>query len=476
MDNKPLLPLQKGDSPYAGKNVSRTKFIRLGMISAVDYETGYCEVTWLEEPGFVPLIRIPSAHSSLRSTLKAMPEIGSIVLCGCSRQTPTTEDTVILGFIDLDLENLLDTRLLRNIKTSNDLKIIDTIQQKIGYNATRGKRRKIYPGEINAESTQGAELNLDEDVYLSDSKLNEIEIRSADKSIRFSSSQIYTNTQASRSWNGLIVRDPGDLQPLIQQAVLPNGQKVQFITDTLKPLYMGGRAFTEHRNELYELSDGVMKASEVNSGYDVNAQQPFITTVLGTLVGNDKTDTSKYGKILRPQVFGTTNATEYSLDYLECKPEEWLTLASSFHFKQQDLNRIKQTARIDIDKEGHLFTFFAGSTKENRSWDAAFEGSIKLVVGSDNYLNKSLVLDTKGGVQATLGYDNVGNSLFVTAKKGIHLEIMNPANDGYAYNLITTKGIHRTYVNGNCFHEVVGDYTVTVHGKYAVKRSEEHTV
>jgi hypothetical protein len=461
--NKPLLPLSSGESPYRGKDVDITKYVRFGVITRVDYETGYVDVDWLEGTGFSPLVKLPLSFSSLRSSIRGMPEEGSVIICGWSRQSQTWEDPVILGFIDLDLETLLEYRLLRNNKTAENLKQIKTIREKIGYNVVRGKRRKIYPGEIQLESSPGAELYLDEDVYLSDSKLNEIEIRSADRSIRFSANQIYSLTQASRTWNGMICREPGNLSFDFQPTVLPNGQKVQFVTDSNNPFHMGGKAFNEHRTELYELSTGIMKASEVNAGYDVNPLSPFITFVLGTLAGNDKTDTAKYTKVLRPQVFGTPSASEVSLDYIECMPEEYKVLASTLHFRHQS------RVQIDIDKEGHLFTFFPASTGRHplgpgRSWEAGFDGSVKFVVGAENIDNQSIFLDTKGGIKASLGSDKQGKSISLVCSKGIDVQVMAPAADSFAYSL-KTQGNYQAKIDGNYDLEVTGNYTVLVRGK-----------
>ncbi|MDD5649582.1 MAG: hypothetical protein PHF86_04080 [Candidatus Nanoarchaeia archaeon] len=466
--NDALKPIGKGESPYRGKLVDRTKFVRLGYVSRVDYETGYIDIIWLEEgPGNNQLVRLPTTFASARSSIRAMPEEGSLVLCGWARQSHTWEDPVVLGFVDGNLKQLLEYRLLRNDKTPQTLKEIKTIREKIGYNVVRGKRRKIYPGEIQFESTQGAELYLDEDVYLSDSKLNEIEIRSADKSIRLSSNQIYTNTQASRTWNGMIAREPGESDFSFQPTTLPNGQKIQFVTNSNNPIHLGGKAFTEHRTELYEMADGIMRATEVNAGYDVDPLSPYISFVMGTLVGNDKTDSSKYAKVLRSQIFGTPVATEFALDYIECMPEEYSTLASTLHFRHMS------TAQIDIDKEGHLFTYFPASSGRHplgpgRSWEAGFKGSVKFVIGAENIDNRSLFLDTKGGIRATLGSDITGKSAYVMSNNGIHIEVMAPAKDGVAY-LLKTKGDQIGYVDGNYGMEVSGNYTLTVHGKFKVE-------
>jgi hypothetical protein len=131
------------------------------------------------------------------------------------------------------------------------------------------------------------------------------------------------------------------------------------------------------------------------------------------------------------------------------------------------------TAQIDIDKEGHLFTYFPASSGRHplgpgRSWEAGFKGSIKLVVGAENIDNKSIILDTKGGMRATLGSDITGTSAYIIANNCIHTEIMAPDKQGTAY-FLKTKGDSVGYVDGNYKMEVSGNYTVTVHGKFKVE-------
>jgi hypothetical protein len=462
-----MINLRPGEKPFRGKSSKDDiiKYLKIAKIARIDYEQGYADIEWIEgvqvQRAFV---RLPAAYSSLRGCIRGMPEVGSLVVCGWYRgQTHNWEDPIILSYIDTNLDVLNDYRLLRTNKTPDTLSEINEIRQKIGYNVIRGKRRKIYPGEIQVESTQGAELYLDEDVYLSNSKLNEIEIRSADQSIRISTNQIYSISQAARTWQGMIVREPTS-SFVFQPTVLPNGQKIQIVTDSRNPVHLGGKAYTEQRIELFEKTDGVLKVSEINSGIDISDQTPFITLVLGTLVGNDSKDSDKYAKVLRPQIYGSATAVDSSLDSLECKPEEYDYLASCFslHFN-------KSRAQIDIDKEGHLFTFFPSSSNRHslgagRSWESFFEGSVKAVIGQESTNHNSLILDTKGSIQASLGFDKNGRSAFVVAQKGVHLEVMNAADDGTAY-FIKTNGNYQGYVNGDYTMNVSGNYNIVVKGK-----------
>ena len=458
--------IKPGEKPYRGKDLKSDtiKFLRIGVVDRVDYESGYLDIIWQDEKGLRSFIPIPASFGSKRATMRGMPEIGSQVLCGWKKQTPTLEDPVVISFIDTNLQNDHDYRLIRTEKTPSELKEVKSIREKIGYDIVRGKRRKIYPGEIHLESTHGAELYLDENVYLSNNKLNEIEIRSADQSIRISTKQLYSTTQSARTYSGMVVREPGSANFSFQPSVLSNGQKIQIITESNNPFHLGGLAYTENRTEIFEKSDGLLKISEVNAGYDVSPMDPYISFVLGTLVGNDKVDTAKYAKLLRPQVFSTIIASDPSLDYIECTPDEYNKLSSAFHLKFH-----KSRAQIDIDKEGHLFTYFPASSgihpfKEGRSWEAAFDGSIKMAVGADKINTVSMYLDTRGGIRENLGFDDAGKSKITIAQKGVHLQVLAPSDDGNAYYIGTT-GNYRGYITGNYNLEVTGDYTVTVHGK-----------
>jgi hypothetical protein len=471
------------EKPFAGQNLAadHLKYAKVGRITRVDYERGLVDLSWLDSVGERTSIPLPSAYSSARGSIRGMPEIGSVVVCGWIRQTQTLEQPIILGFLDVNYQNAIEYRLSRN-NTSDDLTeiaesiYIDTddgpvvqkessIRKKIGYKIVRSKRRKIYPGEIQAESTQGSELYLHDDVYLSDKSLDEFEIVSADKSIRFSSRQQYSQTAAARISNGLITREPIEYTELFQPTVLPNGQRVQFVTQTSNPFHLGGKAFTEYRIETYETSSGRLNVSEVNSGFDITPLKPFITFLMGTTVGNDKTDVQRYSKIFRPQVFSTPDDIQGKVDELECLPEEIDTLAGSFQLKFH-----KSGSSISIDKQGHLFTNFAASTNQHplgggRSWEGKFDGSIKLLVGANVLRGQSIIINTKGSIYEHLGVDLLNfRSKETIADKAIYTEVLAPDKDGNAY-IVKTSGHVKYDVAGSYFVNITGDYIITVNGK-----------
>jgi len=458
------------EKPGRGQNLKSNleKHLRIGRITSVDYEKGLLTLVWEDSFGERSNVKLTNAMSTGRGFLGGMPEIGSFVLCGFTKQTPTSSEPVILQYLNLNYESSKKYVLsrgkaedeLQNISSKGQL--VDT-RQKIGYGIERIKQRKLYPGEIQAESTQGSELYLDDNVYLSNSALNEIEIKSADQSIRFSSRQQYHQTNASRIWNGMITREPIKGDQLLQPTVLSNGQKIQIITDSNNPYHLGGKALNEYRLELYENTTGKLNVSEVNSGMDVSDLDPMIEFTLGTTVGNDKSDVQRYSKVLRPQIFGDANASNASLDFIECLPEEYSSLAGTF------LLKCKSSATVAFDKQGHLFTNIPASTAQHplgagRSWEGNFSGSIKWVVGANTNTGNSIILTTKGAVKENIGFDLNNFSKQTVAQKAVTYKILGPNSNGEAF-VVETIGSVKYNVTGNYVNNIKGDYYITTTGK-----------
>lgn len=451
------------ETPFLGRNLDEVKYLRIGKITRVDYERGHVDVEWVDALGGYSDIQLPSAFSTGRATLNGMPEVGSFVVCGWIHLESDIPQPIILNYLDVDLGNALLYSLDRG-KISQQATDVNNIREKIGYNIQREKRRKVYPGEIDVQSTEGGEIFIDDGVLISDNMLDEIEISPFDQSIRFSSMQQYTSTEAVRISNGMITREPINQQTeFVQPTILSNGKKVYIVTDSQNPFHLGGTPFTEYRIEAYDKGDGVLNVNEINSGVDVDQPTPSVTLILGTFVGNDKNDISRYAKVLRPQIFGTPYSNKPTIDDLLCLPEEYNTLSSIFQLK------FKSGSKIDFDKQGHLFSHITASTNqhplgEGRSWEGNFDGSIKWVVGANRQTNNSIILDTAGGIKQTLGSNNESRSLDISAQKGVLLNILGTDSNGISYELQTTGDVFHN-VGGNLTTTVTGDYTITVSGK-----------
>ncbi len=457
-----LGPFEKpygGQEPFSGK-ISN---LNVGTITRVDYEKGWLDVEWLDSFGRQTLIPLPAAYSSTRGIINGMPEVNSLVVCGWIKRSATSTVPVILSYIDPNLDFSNNYSLLKG-EAPDTLERIDleNVKDKIGWNITRSKRRKIYPGEINIESSPGAELYLDDGVLLTNNKLNEIEILSADQSIRMSSKQKYTSTQAAKKWEGMIVRKPVS-DSFGEPTIYPNGQTVFVVTDTNNPSHLGGKPFNEDRTEIYEKSDRYLAVTEVNAESDITDRTPFISLVMGTNVGNDKTVANQYGHVLRPQVFQNPNSINPAIDDIVCLPEEFGSIASAMQFK------MNSGTKIDIDKQGHLFTNIASSTGQHplgqgRSWEANFEGSIKQVVGKDQREQVSFYINTKGGTRENLGFDLNKVSRDTTAEGSIYTKILRNDNNKLAY-FLDMSGNKLENIRGDSSLNVEGNYTIYVTGK-----------
>jgi len=459
------------ERPFGDQQPYDRGAFNIGRVTRVDYEKGWIDVEWMDGFGRGSLIPLPACYSSTRGIINGMPEIDSIVICGWIKRSQKEKIPIILGYLDTNIDFSNNYSLLRG-NAPETLKKIDlkegmkntlaNVKDKIAWDIKRSKRRKIYPGEINIESSKGAELYLDDGVLLTNNKLNEIEILSADQSIRMTSNQLYTDTQAARKWQGMIIRKPvsdNSGQPIIY----PNGKETQIITDINNPINLGGKAFTEDRTEIYEKATGHLHVTEVNAESDITSLKPFITSVMGTVVGNDKSIPNQYGRLLRPQIFQNPNSINPVADDIVCLAEEYNTLSSALQLK------MASGTKIDIDKQGHLFTNIAASTGKHpfgqgRSWEANFEGAIKQVVGMDQTEHVSYYLNAKGGTRESLGYDVNGISKEVTAKKALYTRVLGNGNDNKAYYLEVT-GNKEEKINGDSTLEIAGNYTITVSGK-----------
>lgn len=429
-----------------GRNLksSKFKFLRIGQIVRVDYETGYLDVDWLDDVGGRTNIYLPSAFGGPRGTIRGMPELGSVVVCGWIKYEQNIEKPVILGYLDLNTKNSYEYRLDRG-KGPLELTDISKMKDKIGYEIIRHKRRKLYPGEIQIESTQGSELFVDDNLYLSNSKLNEIEILADDQSIRMSSKQNYISTNAGKIWNGAVVREILNGREIVRPVFYANGHRVQYISDSTDAFTYNGSSYTEYRIELQEKTDYKLNVNEFNSGMDVNYVRPFLSFVLGTTVGNDKTDLLRYGYALRPQVFATPNEYVAQNDEIICSQGQE-NLAGAFKL-------VVNRTNIVIDKEGHLFTSLASSSNlhplgSGRSWEGNFDGAIKWLVGKTSLDSRSIIIDTMGSVIETLGLDIEKKSKKLTTQGAIYIRVTGADDSGIAYRL-QTVGNEDHIISGN---------------------------
>jgi hypothetical protein len=493
----------------------------------VDYELMHCDIKFLsgERP---PALEVPisTAYWSKRGFLGAMPEKGSLVICGF-RDVHEGEAThpLILGFLPNGSKTALRYHPL-NPGGERDADEVDVPQEDVVkelegiYDVDRHKMRKIYPGDIFGMSDKGAELLLNENVRLFGKDGSEFQLRSEDKSSLISTLDFYRTTAASRKRAGRVVRNglnmPSDFiedgvldeaHPLFEEMVeqgfvfedgtlvddinslpfarLSSGERHSVITDNqVNPNDTNARAFVEERSEIQEFSDQRMPQSE-ELGFDADrfgentSFNPFIEHVQGTVVGNDPYTSrgrSRYGELLRPSLFQSPDDDEGTPN-MEVVPNQSssqqknMVAASMYRMRRPDgLGELFYAH----DKEGHVFfsiprsTSNASSLGAGRSIEGDIKGSTKLTMGANTSDGESMDLTARGGFKWNLGTaSNSNRSLDLTSKGGLSFEVNGSDVDGFAYNG-TYNGDYGESVSGSKGVSVSGEHTEEVGGKKSI--------
>lgn len=488
MINNPNRIVRPNEKQFFGQSVDQYKFLRLGRITRVDNEQNYVSVLWLDSPGGFHQLPISSGFASPRGFLGGMPSVGSVVICGYSKQTQTTGRAVILSYVTSGYRSSLWYLLDRGNfeETKNDLfedavsnETYDAfIKEKINHEMTRYKRRKLYSGEIHGESDQGSEIFLDDNVTLTGAGLEEFIIRSSDHHIISNSLNNTVITGACKIKNGIITRNLDEdgiavskditTAPFQQHIVLPNGKKLFVVTTDYKDInstdteslnQSGGGAFTEHRIEMYETSPFELKVTEETSETEINTK-PFVTHVLGTNVGNDYSDRTTYGKILRPRIFKSPEDKNASVgdEVVANEISRFKTLATCFELK------FKSTTKISIDKQGHAFINLAASNNEHplgagRSLELNSEGGWKLVIGANVEKKESILLHTKGGNRFYFGSNAQKRSVDAVLDSALYMTIKAGDESGTAMS---------TSIVGNVVETIKGNKTINIDGNYKI--------
>lgn len=450
--------IQKGEDPTFNQYVDFYKFLQVGRIARVDNERNVVDIQFSSNPVYSKNVPVTSPFFTGRAHVGGMPEVGSNVICGFIKLTNTVGTPIIVAYLDGEYYRSINY-IYTVGKTSEELKELAGIHDKIGYGVTRLKRRKLYPGDVSLESTHGSELLLDNGVLLTDSKLNEILISSADRTIYQNSVNNFQYTCATRYLNGLVLRPNA---PSIEPIILDNGQKMFVVTTDARSLDDNGQAFTEMRNEVRETANAVLDVIESYDDKDFASDSSkgrlLVSQMLGTLVGNDKGKISQYGKVLRPQIFASESNVP-TVDDVICKPHEYFNLATAYQMS------FDSSTKFDVDKEGHTFVHLAASSAAHplgagRSLEFASDGSLKFVIGKTTVGERSLELSTTGKVTMNFGFDaDTLTSCEWTLERAMYMTIKGTDKDGFA---------RKDELFGHYYEKVHGDKTIDVDGSLTV--------
>jgi len=182
------------------------KKLAIGRIVFVDEEQYLCDIYAESEAQTFTKVPLSFGYVGSRAMVGVMPEEGSQAL---------------LGWVDdeVDSSPRIITYIAQSLDKYNHFQPIattdgfDTFAQEedlyIGNQPLiRTKRgRKLYPGDALVEASQGGSIYVSDDISLSNQRLNEIELRAADQSIRTNSLINTTRAAGYKAIKGLVVRN-----------------------------------------------------------------------------------------------------------------------------------------------------------------------------------------------------------------------------------------------------------------------------
>lgn len=513
-----------------GRNNELRWSLRIGEITRVDYEYMHCDITFLSGSR-PPALEVPisSAYWSKRGFLGAMPEKGSLVVCGFMdvHQGEATHP-LILSFLPNGSKTALRYHPLSGTG-ERDAEEVDLPDEATFnelddiYDVDRHKMRKLYPGDIFGMSDQGSEILLNRNVRLFSKSGSEFQLRSEDSAALLTSQDYYRTTAASRKRSGKVVRNglnlPSDSiedgkisedYPLFDDLVenglifedgtlvddvnslpfsrLSSGERHSVITQNrTNPDNFQSQAFVEERTEIQEFSDQ-RTPQGVELGFDSDRIvgedhfNPFIESVTGTVIGNDPLTSkgrSRYGELLRPSIFKSPEDTDGEPE-MEVVPnnasEQEKNLVAANLYRMQRPDGLGELF-FSHDKEGHVFFSIPASTSKasnlgaGRSIEGDIRGSTKLTMGSNRSDGESMDVDADGGFKWNLGTVNSSNrSLELRAEGGLSFDVRGSDIDGSAFNGKFT-GNYGVSITGNKGESISGKYVQEVGGKKDVSAS-----
>lgn len=480
--------VQKGQINQSSRFEDTSFGIKTAKIIRVDNERMVCDVAYLDSTGTAPKIDITSAYGGFRSFLGAMPKVNDWVLIGMHK-AGNFYYPYILQYLPRGHEYALAHDLL-NVPSAFASNNIATQE--------RFKTHKLYEGEIYGTSTQGSELLMDKNILLSNSKLNEIYLNSADQSINLSAVNTYINNAGVRLRSGIIYRNNLIEDPNFQNS--PGNSKFPvFYNEEGMPKYAAVWSetinadnpygtdsldddvpgFMEHRIEVKEMERPLTPVTESNSGVETDniyteklngdSNKPLVVQVLGTLVGNDSVgDLERYGVILKPKIFSSQTDGKGSLTEEACvvqdNIDETTSLAAAYTLKFPNSG-----TAFYVNKQGKLFLNVASSSEADalgsgESAEINLSGHSKLYLGK-NSSGRSMTLMTDGGISTNFGVSNDGASRSWDAqfRSGVYWNITGKDKDGNSLRIDASADV-RASITGSRYTEIKGDDIRLVHG------------
>jgi len=489
-------------------------FIRVAEVVRVDYLQHTVDIRYLDAENYASGVLFGTNNVFRGSFGGGMPEIGSMCMVYYFRQAQDKGFPIVIGFLPnatlfaYDHEPEFLQPYVENPAEYLDLRI-------------RNKNWKLYPGDFWFSSTQGADLRLDEAVFLQDNAMDELLIDPFTQSISMNSYNQVFNSKGGKLNFGFINRSElinSELRSQFEDVTqfLSDGRQIFTVNDgpksqnnpygTQKLTDPGIHGYTEFRLDMFEYNGtGLDQPAENTHGVEIRdlvkgsgsdqdpiVNKPLVTMMVGTLVGNDsksKEGKAKYGKILHPVTF----SDEYTRDVSAIVGDDVVVenqngvdadkkVAGAFQVKLPNTN-----TSFNFTKEGVLeFSLDQSSAVHpsgaGRSANIGMMGSLKMLLGKQSLDQKSLILDLLGGASINIGQESTKQrSLDLILSNGFNFEIQGTDSDlfsvrGRIANTVDLifEGNRYTQIDGNEILHVGGKMDHQIQGKFSQNILADH--
>lgn len=437
------------EKPFQGL-LDDNNSLQVGFIIFVDYERKKCSVQTLSGAQYDEVIWLDGKGS--RSGHRHIPEFGDAVLLGNLIQGSQFNKPVILGFVEFGVESQKGFK--RQDSALYDLFTLNM------------RSPKLYDGDWAAGSSQGAETQLDGDWGVAvNNGCEKFLCREEGLDATIALSRVL-QTSAGIIRTGLVFRSEyGDTDKAM---VLRDGHRWYVITQNQFSSTMdaGGIPWVEHRHEIPETSKGRVLATEFNSGHNTDIITPLVIYVRGTVVGNDPSEASLYGKVIKTRIFTSWAASSASVaDEAAASSAEETTKALCLREK------FSSGTQRGITKAGKLVENYQVDDV-GVSVERNLVGARKEVIGKETSKGESERKNLAGGMHIVVGKDNDGNSCVKIFEGGAEVTISGPNDDGYALNANITGKV-KVNITGDVDLDVDGDVDADVTGEMDVRAQQD---
>jgi hypothetical protein len=250
----PAAPLKQGPDPsrYPGghaqqgtDNSDNRKFLWVGFITDVDYETMVCCIRFETGNSIERDVPIPAmGGAGPRSWSGSMPEKGSKVVCSWRKFGDRSEKPHIVAYLS---PGTYAARNFEPFSSADPNEIAAVLEEapeleydtRFNWETIRLKSRKIYPGDYISSSSSGSDIMLDRDVTIHNRAGNEFKLRDSDQTSVLNVLNEFSSNAAGIYARGLIKRNA--------MSFLPEYFALNKITDGVNPWNITGQQFYEQK-------------------------------------------------------------------------------------------------------------------------------------------------------------------------------------------------------------------------------------